>query len=173
MKRILVVGCPGAGKTTAAKKLSLITGLPVIHLDQHFWKPGWQNTDTETWATIQKELIDGEQWIIDGNCGSSLPLRIAAADAIVHLDFSTWVCFRRAIYRSVVNLGRARSDVGPGCPERFEVGFFRFILNYRKERRQRDILAISRFSGRLFRLESPRQLEEFLQVLSVEKPKRI
>ena len=70
----------GSGKSTFARALAARTGLPVIHLDLHYWKPGWaQPTDTE-WRERQRTLLAGEAWIIDGNHNETLPLRLTIRD---------------------------------------------------------------------------------------------
>ena len=66
MKRILVIGSGGAGKTTFARLLSKKFGFPLIHLDAHFWNPGWTKTPTEEWNQIVHELCSKPEWVMDG-----------------------------------------------------------------------------------------------------------
>ena len=73
MKRILIIGAGGSGKTTLARRLAERTGLPLIHLDQLYWHSGWQATPTEEWRSKVDELIAGETWIMDGNAYTSRP----------------------------------------------------------------------------------------------------
>ena len=74
-QRIMVIGSGGAGKSTFARQLAALTGLPVIHLDRHYWRPRWERTPTEEWNGIVQDLAAGAAWIIDGNYTNSLPLR--------------------------------------------------------------------------------------------------
>jgi adenylate kinase family enzyme len=67
MERVLVIGSPGSGKSTLATELAQRTGLPLIHLDQQYWRAGWIEPDKGDWATEVEALIAGERWIIDGN----------------------------------------------------------------------------------------------------------
>jgi len=66
-RRVVVTGMAGAGKSTFARQLSAKTGLPVIHLDVHFWKPGWVEPSDQEWRDVQSKLLAGEEWIADGN----------------------------------------------------------------------------------------------------------
>src|ERR1700692_4950235 len=66
-RRVAVTGMAGAGKSTFSRALSAKTGLPVIHIDVHFWKPGWVPTPEDEWREEERELLAGEEWIVDGN----------------------------------------------------------------------------------------------------------
>ena len=83
MRRILILGCSGAGKTHLAQRLASIRGLPVIHLDQHFWRPNWVEPDKAEWADQVEQLIQGPAWIMDGNYGGTLPARLMSADTVI------------------------------------------------------------------------------------------
>jgi adenylate kinase family enzyme len=91
----------GAGKSTFSQELAAKTGLPVIHLDVHFWKPGWVEPSEDEWREKQRILIAGDEWILDGNYHSTLDLRLTRADTVVYLDTSWWVCAWRALVRGV------------------------------------------------------------------------
>src|SRR5207248_8909148 len=78
MKRVLVIGSGGTGKTTVAQRLARRTGLPLIHLDLLSWRPGWQPTQSEEWREAVRRLVAGERRIIDRNYGGTLDLRLAA-----------------------------------------------------------------------------------------------
>jgi hypothetical protein len=77
VQRVAIVGSGGAGKSTLARELGQRLGLPVIHLDQRFWRPGWLETETEEWAATQQELAAADRWIRDGNYGATLDVRLA------------------------------------------------------------------------------------------------
>jgi adenylate kinase family enzyme len=91
----------GAGKSTFSQELAAKTGLPVIHLDVHFWKPGWVEPSEDEWREKQRVLIAGDEWILDGNYHATLDLRLKRADTVVYLDTSWWVCAWRALVRGV------------------------------------------------------------------------
>lgn len=167
MNRVVVVGCPGAGKSTAARRLAVITGLPLIHLDRHYWQPGWVRPDSETWRATVLELCARPRWILDGNYGGTLDLRLAAADTLIHLDFSIAVCARRAGRRMLTGLGRTRTgEFAAGCPERIDWWFLWFVLSYRRKRRERDLARMSGFAGGTYRFTRPRELDDFLGALA-------
>ncbi|MEP3115803.1 isopentenyl transferase family protein [Nisaea sp.] len=167
MNRVLILGCPGAGKSTAARSLAKITGLPVIHLDRHYWKPGWIRPGRDEWRAKVQELANRPRWIMDGNYGGSLDLRLPAADTLIHLDFATPVCFTRALRRTITGIGTLRgTEFDEGCPERLDWAFLRFVLTYRRSQRQRDLDRMSMFTGDLLRFTSPKQLQKHLADLS-------
>src|SRR2546430_13840192 len=85
MKRVLVIGSGGTGKTTVARRLAQRTGLPLIHLDLLYWRPGWQPTPGEEWHETVRRLVVGERWIMDGNYGGALALPVVASETVVFL----------------------------------------------------------------------------------------
>ena len=100
-QRVVVTGTAGAGKSTFSRALSAKTGLPVIHLDVHFWKPGWVEPSEVEWRDKQRDLLSGEKWIVDGNYHATLDLRLECADTAVFLDTPWSVCSWRAFIRGV------------------------------------------------------------------------
>jgi adenylate kinase family enzyme len=115
-RRVLVTGIAGAGKSTFSRALSAQTGLPAVHLDVHFWKPGWVEPSEDEWSEKQRGLLASDEWILDGNYHATLDLRLARADTVVVLDTPWWVCARRAFVRGI-----RRRPVGfqlpKGCDE--------------------------------------------------------
>src|SRR4026208_1691933 len=100
-RRILVTGMAGSGKSTLSRSLAAKTGLPVIHLDLHFWKPGWGALLELEWREKQSGLLAGDAWIADGNYQETLDLRLERADTVVLLDTPWWVCAGRAFLRGL------------------------------------------------------------------------
>ncbi len=163
MRRVLIVGCPGAGKSTLAKELANITKLPLIHLDRYYWLPGWQRPDSVSWQKIVEKLISQPAWIMDGNYSGTLKQRLASADTLIHLDYPTSLCLWRVVRRTAGGWRRNRDNqFVPGCPERFDWFFFRFVLNYRRDMRQRDLALMEGFEGRVCRFTSPNGLLDFV-----------
>lgn len=66
VRRILVLGCPGSGKSMLAQRLGVLLGLPVVHLDHHYWKPDWQATPADEWDERLSEMLSEPRWVIDG-----------------------------------------------------------------------------------------------------------
>ncbi|MDG5496818.1 AAA family ATPase [Niveispirillum sp. BGYR6] len=166
MKKVLIVGCPGAGKSTLAKELAQITGLPLIHLDQHYWLPGWQRPDDAAWRGTVEALLSQPRWIIDGNYGGTLPQRLALADTLIHLDYPTWLCLWRVICRTLGGFGKNRhGELAPGCLERVDWSFLSFVLTYRRKQRQRDLARMQGFAGRLYLFTTPTETTAFIAKL--------
>ncbi|WP_198338400.1 adenylate kinase [Labrenzia sp. VG12] len=163
MNRVLIAGCPGSGKSQAARALGQLTGLPVIHLDSHYWLPGWQHPTKAAWRATIQELVARPRWIMDGNFADTLDLRLAAADTLIYLDFSTLLCATRVARRTLFGHGKSRGGELPeGCVERIDWPFFRFVLNYREDHREKDLAGIHSFAGKSYIFTRPRQLARFL-----------
>jgi adenylate kinase family enzyme len=119
MRRVVILGRGGAGKSVLARTLSELTGLPTIELDSLFWQPGPTPTPAEAWVARHRELVAGERWIIDGDLGpydAGLTSRLAAADTIVVLDFGFPRCAWRTLRR-----GREQAE------------YWRWVWSYRRE----------------------------------------
>ena len=138
MERILIIGCGGAGKSTLARKLGKKLGIPVVHLDKLFWKPGWvESAPEEIDAKIMEELRK-PKWIMDGNFNRTLPQRVKYCDTIIYLDFSRTACLMGVVKRILTTCGTVRPDMGEGCPERFDLEFLKWVWNYNKNKRERN-----------------------------------
>jgi adenylate kinase family enzyme len=165
MRRVLVIGSGGAGKSTFAARLGGRTGLPVIHLDSLYWRAGWRETPRGEWAARVEELLRGDAWIMDGNYGGTLERRLAACDTVVFLDPPRAVCLWRVIKRRALFRGRARPDMNEGCRERLTWEFVRWVWTYPRARRPGVLEKLSRLDGgkRVFHLRSQREVEGFLE----------
>jgi len=139
MKRILILGCCGSGKSTFARQLHDVTGIPVIHLDQEYWRPGWIEPPKEEWDSIVADLADRETWIMDGNYARTYSFRIPRADTIIYLDKSTPTCVWRVYKRMFTHLGKVRPDMVEGCPERFNLEFLLYVLTFNFKRRKKQL----------------------------------
>lgn len=102
----------GSGKTTFARALAARTGLPLIHLDLHYWNPDWMRPTADEWLERQRILLAGEDWIIDGNYSETLSLRLERADTVVYLDTPWWLCATRAFARRLCTPG---GEMPEGC----------------------------------------------------------
>ena len=166
MRRVAVVGPGGAGKSTFARELGRRLDLPVVHLDEHFWKPGWTPTPRAQWRALQAELLAGDRWVADGNYGATFDVRFERADTVIVLAPPRLVCVAGALRRSVGSRGRAIQ--APGCRERIDLGFLRWIWRYRADSRPRLDAALDRHRERLrvVELRSRRQAAAFLDRLA-------
>lgn len=135
MKKILVIGSPGAGKTTFCKKLAKRTHLPLIHLDQLSWLPGWNKKDRTLFDKELKTVLETEKWIIDGNYRRTLPTRLQYADTIIWLRFSRWTCLWGATKRMFggIVLKTKREDPLVNCPEKMNLGLLWYVWRYQNK----------------------------------------
>jgi adenylate kinase family enzyme len=124
-KRILILGPSGAGKSTLARCIGEQLCIPVVHLDAINWNPGWVQTQVGRFRERVAAAAAGETWVMDGNYTSHLDLRLPRAQAVIWLDLPRYVYFARCVWRTIRNYGRERGDIGPGCPERFDLSFFK------------------------------------------------
>lgn len=92
MKRVLVLGCPGSGKSYLSKQLALKTGLPLTHLDNLYWNKDKQSCTREELIDKMAPILNKDEWIIDGNYHQTLEVRIARATDAIFLDFPHEVC---------------------------------------------------------------------------------
>jgi adenylate kinase family enzyme len=165
MQRILVIGSPGAGKSTLSHEIARRTGLPLHHLDRMHWLPGWVERNRDEGLAAIKAVLAQDRWIIDGNYGSSLPLRVARADMVVWLDYPTHLCLWRVLKRWWQHRSRARPDMTEGCPERLNLEFFHYVLVFRRNWRARNAKALAGFEGTVLRHRSPAETSAWLEGL--------
>jgi adenylate kinase family enzyme len=156
MRRILVIGSPGAGKSTLARRLAERLDLPLIHLDREYFGPGWTMPPRPEWRERVRALAARPAWVMDGNYSSTFDLRMPRAQAIVWLDLPRWRCIAGVLWRVAKHYGRVRPDLGPGCTERFDGSFLRFIWSYPRDMRPRiaRLLENLRSGQRVFVLRS-------------------
>lgn len=136
MRRILVIGSGGAGKSTLARELGERLRLPVIHLDTYYWQAGWIETPKDEWSTRVSGLLAGDAWVMDGNYSGTFDIRMAAADTVIFLDLPRRVCLWRVIRRRVRFHRRARPDMHPANEEQLTWEFIQWIWTYPARRRQ-------------------------------------
>ena len=149
MRRVVILGRGGAGKSVLARRLGELTALPVTELDRVFWSADLQPTSRDAWEDVQRKLTMAEGWVLDGDLGpyDSLQPRLAAADTVVVLDFGLLRCAWRALRRS---------------PERAD--FWWWLLRWRGVYKRQLVAAVARWApgAQLHILRTPRQAERFL-----------
>ncbi|MGB3478453.1 MAG: DNA topology modulation protein [bacterium] len=166
-KKVMIIGCGGAGKTTLAYDIGKILGLDVTHLDLLFWKPGWIETNKLKWKQIIEEISSKKQWIIDGNYGGTIDIRLSAADTIIFLDMSRFSCLWRVLKRRILFNGRTRPDLTEGCPERLSWRFIKWIWTFPKFKRPRllEKLDACKNKKNVIFLRSNKKIKSFLKNL--------
>lgn len=162
-KRILIVGCCGAGKTTLARELGKRLALPVCHLDRMWWRPGWTERPRDEFDLELSEFLRQDRWIVDGNYQRTFAMRLNRADFVILLNFSRWVCLWRILRRFLQYRRRLRPDVGEGCRERITPEFLRYVWGYQKKKYP-EMKARIMTSGVPVRIiHSPRELRLWLE----------
>ena len=129
MLKVIIVGCPGAGKSTFARKLNQITNLPLYHLDMLWHKPDRTNISKEKFDEELKKILKKDKWIMDGNYQRTLEMRLKECDTAFLLDYPLEVCLSGAQSR----IGKKREDL-PWLEEKFDENFKNWILNFEKEK---------------------------------------
>lgn len=166
MCRILVVGCPGNGKTTFSKALAKQLDIPLIHLDKLFWKSGWQEKSKEEFDAELLEILKTNKWIIDGNYSRTLPLRLERAEIVYFMDYPTRICLWRVLKRVITRHGETRSDMGENCPERFDMEFMKYVWNFRKTQRPKLMQMLKQSDVKnIYIIQNDRQLERELRMM--------
>lgn len=167
--KIAVIGYSGSGKSTLARKLGERFGIPVLHLDQIQFTPGWQERDREEGLDMVQKFMDGQEaWIIDGTYKKFLQeRRLREADVILFLDLSRLSCLRRACARQIRYHGRVREDMADGCIERMDLEFFWWLLwKGRTGKRKRGFEEIiAQYPEKTVRLRSQRDIDRYLEGL--------
>ena len=165
MRRIIVVGCPGSGKTSLALKLGRRLGLPVVHLDVLYWRPGWKESDKAIFRMRVAHAIAGEGWVVDGSfSGLAFDLTLARADTLIVIERPRWLCQWRIAWRSAFDRRGMRPDLPEGCPENFDRKLMREAWRYNSDRRPVIEVERTQYGAEIpiVRLSSDRQIEDFV-----------
>ena len=168
MQRIAIIGSSGAGKSTLAKTLGEKLCLPVIHLDAYYWRAGWVETPSTEWIDREKQLLNGDRWIVDGNYGNSMKMRLDVATTIIWLDFNRILCLWRVINRYWQYKGKVRPDMALGCPEKLDLDFLQYVWNFPLIQRPKILARLAPYQNdkQIVILKNPRQLSNFLLHIS-------
>ena len=168
MRRVLVIGTGGSGKTTLSVKISTATGLPVVHLDSLYWSPGWVPSPAAEWQEVVAGLVQQPEWILDGNYGGTIELRLAAADTVIFLDPPRTACLWRLLKRQVTYHRQSRPSLPADCADRLTPSFLWWVWTYRSRRRPQILERLEQFSstGDAFILRSNEDVSRFLDRLT-------
>lgn len=163
MKKILVIGSSGAGKSTFSRRLGRITGIEVIHLDVLHWKPNWTEPGKEEWEETVREALKAERWIMDGNFGGTMEMRIRACDTVIFLDLPRALCVYRVLKRFVLYRRKTRPDMAAGCREKFDWKFIKWVWNFPRDTKPKieKLLEKYRATKSVIHLNSRSDVENF------------
>ncbi len=172
MRRVAVIGCGGAGKTTFANELGQRLGLPVLHIDSFYWRDrdgtGQAELTPEQWSRTHEEMIDREQWVIDGMKLGVLQARLAAADTVIFLDVPRRTCLWGVLRRRLRYRGQMRPDIG--VYDRISAEFIRWIWSFGETARPRITDALDECSCDVVVLRNRVQVRAFLASLAPQQP---
>ena len=160
MKKIMVIGCPGSGKSTFSRALHKRTGIPLFHLDMMYWNPDRTTVDRSVFRERLSNAIQKNEWIIDGNYGSTIELRLQACDTVVFLDYPPNICLNGIMERR----GKARTDI-PWIENENEedVEFIEFVKSFNSQSRPEIIALLEKYSDKdIIILKNRDEADEFL-----------
>lgn len=168
MRRVAVVGCPGAGKTTFCRKFAKKVELPIIHLDTYYLdkeKPYYYAQDMDAWVAKATELTSRDKWVMDGNFGATFKVRFARSDTVIFLDYPRYLCMGRILKRYIQVRKQPRPEVPSNWQEKFDWKFIRYVWKFKKQSRQKIIDALHDAGVDPIVFKKPRDAERYLQSL--------
>lgn len=160
MNRVLVIGCPGAGKSTFSCKLSAKTGLPIHYLDMIWHTPDRTTVSTEEFDKRLESILQSDEWIIDGNYLRTMPRRLQECEAVFFFDIPLDDCLSGVISR----LGKPREDM-PWIDTELDEEFHQWILNFPIEQRPEIVRLLNTFDGEVFHFKSREDANNYLDSL--------
>lgn len=163
MNRIIVIGCPGSGKSTFSKALHKITNIPLYHLDMMYWNYDRTTVEQSVFLKLLSNTMKKSQWIIDGNYQSTLELRLQVCDTVIFLDYPVDVCLNGIAERK----GKARTDIPWVEPENQEDNtFIDFVKSYNSQSRPKVIWLLNKYSNKdIYIFKQRKDADEFLNKL--------
>ena len=158
MKKIIVIGCPGSGKSTVSRALHNKTGIPLYHLDMMYWNADKTTVEKSVFLERLSAVLEKDEWIIDGNYGSTMELRMAACDTVIFLDYPLEVCLGGIKERR----GKPRSDM-PWVETDEDAEFIEFIRNYDEQQKPKVLELLQKYSDKnIVIFKSREQADAFL-----------
>ena len=158
IKRVIVIGCPGSGKSTVSRALHNKTGIPLYHLDMMYWNADKTTVEKNVFLERLFAVLEKDEWIIDGNYGSTMELRMAACDTVIFLDYPLDICIDGIRERR----GKPRSDM-PWIETEEDSEFIEFIKNYNEQQKPKVLELLKKYNDKnIIILESREQADAFL-----------
>lgn len=166
MKKIMVIGCPGSGKSTFSKALHKMTDIPLFHLDRMYWNSDRTTVDKSVFYDRLSKTIQKNEWIIDGNYSSTMELRLQACDTVIFLDYPLDICLNGIEERR----GKARTDM-PWIENEEDAAFMEFIRNYHFQSRPTVMALLDKYSHKdMYIFKNRNEADEFLDQIYRQIP---
>ena len=143
MKKVIVIGCPGSGKSTVSRELHNKTGIPLYHLDMMYRNADKTTVENRVFLERLSAVLEKNEWIIDGNYGSTMELRMAACDTVIFLDYPLEVCLDGIRERR----GKPRSDM-PWIETEEDAEFIEFIKSYNEQQKPKVLELIKKYADK-------------------------
>ena len=161
MKKIIVIGCAGSGKSTLSRKLREITKIPLYHLDLEYWNEDGTTVEQSVFLERLSAILEQNEWIIDGNYSSTMEMRMKECDTVIFLDYPLKVCLDGVKAR----MGKPRSDM-PWVEKGEDEEFISFIKNYKEQNRPQVMRLLEKYSNKNIYIFTTRlQAERFLTTI--------
>ena len=158
MQKVMVIGCPGSGKSTFSRALSQITGLPLTHLDLLYWIAEKTTVERSVFLERLSEVLQKDAWLIDGNYSSTMELRMQECDTVFFLDYPADICLQGVRNRQ----GKPRPDM-PWVETEEDTEFLEYIQNFHKENRPQVLELLQKYSHKtIYVFQNRREAHMFL-----------
>ena len=161
MEKVIIIGCPGSGKSTFAQKLHKIIAIPLYHLDMMYWNSDKTTVSREVFLSRLVKVLQKDSWIIDGNYLSTMEMRLSACDTVIFLDIDTKTCLEGIKERR----GKARADM-PWVESEEDEEFTAFIRSFTQETRPQIMNLLSKYPEKqIIILKDRASADDFLENL--------
>jgi len=168
--RILVIGCSGGGKSTLSQRIAARFGLAYVSIDRDvLWLPGWVQRDKAEQCAIIVAKVQGERWIMDGTNPSTFDVRLPRTDFVIWVRMPRLLCIWGAVSRWIRWMGRTRPEMAPGCIEKVDWEFLRFIWTFEEKFAPRVLAGLAKHGPDVpvLQLTSRWQMRELLDLLAI------
>ena len=158
MKKVIVIGCPGSGKSTISRALHNKTGIPLYHLDMMYWNADKTTVEKGVFLERLSAVLEKDEWIFDGNYGSTMELRMVVCDTVIFLDYPLDVCLGGIKERR----GKLRSDM-PWIETEEDAEFIEFVKSFNEQQKPKVLELLEKYSDKnIIIFKSREQADAFL-----------